>query len=146
MSPRVDFFRIQGDGETAVLQAACMVAGKAYGSGYRVLLFAASEALLDDLDNRLWTYRAGSFVPHARRERLDAAAPEPVVLSRDCAESGDAEVLVCVSPPPPDCLSGFQRVAEFVPTEQAGRDAARRRYSEYRQAGYELHTHDLRVN
>ncbi|HKJ86982.1 MAG TPA: DNA polymerase III subunit chi [Gammaproteobacteria bacterium] len=146
MTARVDFFRVTGEGETATLQAACMVAGKAYGSGYRVRVYAASEGLLADLDTRLWTYRAGSFVPHARRERLDPDVPEAVVLSGECLEPEGAHVLVCASPPPEDCLSGFQRIAEFVPVDPEGREAARHRYSRYRQAGYELYTHDLRVN
>ncbi|MFP4614973.1 MAG: DNA polymerase III subunit chi [Thiohalorhabdus sp.] len=146
MTTRVDFFRLSGKGEDLVPRAACMVAGKAYGSGYGVLLLAGSEALLSDLDTRLWTYRAGSFVPHARRERLDPEAPEPVVLAPDCADPGGAQVLVCASPPPMECLSGFRRVAEFVPPDPAGREAARSRYRAYREGGFDLHAHDLRVN
>ncbi|SCY61151.1 DNA polymerase III subunit chi [Thiohalorhabdus denitrificans] len=146
MTTRVDFFRLGGEDGDAVPRAACMVAGKAYASGYGVLVLATSEALLSDLDTRLWTYRAGSFVPHARLEHRDPEAPEPVVLASDCADPGGAQVLVCASPPPMECLSGFQRVAEFVPPDSAGREAARSRYKAYRESGFELHTHDLRVN
>jgi DNA polymerase IIIc chi subunit len=37
----------------------------------------------------------------------------------------------------------FQRVIEIVPTASELRDAGRRRYQQYREAGHELSTHNL---
>jgi len=139
---RVDFYRLDG---LDLLQAACLVTGKAYQAGYRVRLYAAEEADLAELDQRLWTYRQNAFVPHAREAQVDPQFPEPVVVSAECDSPG-GEVLVCAAPPPPDCLSQYARVAEFVPTETAARDAARNRYAAYRDQGHELHVHDLKAN
>lgn len=140
---RVDFYRITGGN---VLQAACLVAGKAYQAGYRVRVYAGEDSQLADLDRRLWTYRQNAFVPHARREAVDPECPEPVILAADCRAPEGTEVLVCASPPPPDCLEHYSRVAEFVPADAEGRSAARARYAGYRDAGHELHAHDLRAN
>jgi DNA polymerase-3 subunit chi len=142
---RVDFYRLPAAGSEAVERAACLVAGKAYRAGYHVRIFAESSQL-DTLDEKLWTYRPGAFVPHASRERVDPDWPEPVILADDCRENGGAQVLICVVPPPADCLDGFERVAEFVTQDDPVREAARQRYAAYRQAGHELHAHDLRLN
>jgi len=142
---RVDFYRVPAAGAEAAHTAACLVAGKAYRAGYRVRVYATADQL-EDLDRRLWTYRQGAFVPHATADRLDPDSPEPVVLSSDCLQPGEAQVLVCVTPPPAECLEGYARVAEFVTQDEPVREAARQRYTAYRQAGHELHAHDLRLN
>jgi len=142
---RVDFYRVPASGADAAQLAACLVAGKAYRAGYRVQVYASADQL-EELDRKLWTYRQGAFVPHARADRVDPDFPEPVVLASDCRDPGGAQVLVCVTPPPAECLDGFARVAEFVTADDPVREAARQRYTEYRQAGYELHAHDLRLN
>ena len=145
MTPRVDFYRLPATGTEASLHAACLVTGKAYNAGYRVRVYADPDRITD-LDQRLWTFRQGSFVPHARRERLDPDFPEPVVLASDCDDPEGADVLICAAPPPADCLPHYARVAEFVTQDDTVKEAARRRYTAYRQAGYELHAHDLRLN
>lgn len=140
---RVDFYRLE-TGE--VLQAVCLVTGKAYQAGYRVRVYGADESTLAELDQRLWTFRQNAFVPHARRDQWDPDLPEPVVLATDCWTPEGAGVLVCASPPPGGCLDLYERVAEFVPPDPEGRQAARQRYAHYRDVGHELHAHDLRVN
>lgn len=144
---RVDFYRLAKGGDEAVLHSVCLLAGKALQSGYRVRIYAAEPERLEDLDVRLWTFRQGSFLPHARETAADPDFPEPILLSDRCGgEPGEGEVLVCASPPPPECVAGHVRVAEFVPPDSGPREAARRRYAAYRDAGYELHAHDLTLN
>ncbi|MEF8792960.1 DNA polymerase III subunit chi [Thiohalorhabdus sp.] len=140
---RVDFYRLEA-GDT--LQAACLVTGKAYQAGYRVRVYTRDESSLADLDARLWTFRQNAFVPHAPRDRVDSEIPEPVVLATDCLTPEGTEVLVCVAPPPPECLDHYERVAEFVPPDPENRQAARQRYARYRAAGYDLYAHDIRAN
>jgi DNA polymerase-3 subunit chi len=144
----VDFYRLSGGGDDPVLEAACRVAGKAYESGYRVQFLVAEPQRLETADERLWTFRDGAFVPHARREAADPEEPEPVLLVDQCnsAAADNATVLVAASPPPADCAAGFPRVAELVPPDPEGRQAARARYAAYRERNWELHTHDLRLN
>ena len=140
---RIDFYRISsGD----LLQAACLVTGKAYQAGYRVRLYAADEDRLAELDRRLWTFRQNAFVPHARSDRVDPDHPEPVLLAADCRDPQGAEVLICASPPPVDCLGAYARAAEFVPAEPDARNEARTRYATYREAGFDLHVHDIQAN
>lgn len=145
---RVDFYRLSGGGNDPVLEAACRVAGKAYESGYRVQFLVAEPDRLAAADERLWTFRDGAFVPHARAEATDSEDPEPVLLVAACdpGAATPGTVLVAASPPPAECALAFARVAEAVPPDSAGRQAARARYAAYRERGVELHTHDLRLN
>ena len=140
---RVDFYRLSGED---TLQAACLIADKAYRSGYLVRVYAVGEDRLQELDSRLWSFRAAAFVPHAHRRDRDPDFPEPVILADDCASPEGAQVLVCLSPPDPDCVSAYPRVAELVPPDPEAKAAARRRYAAYRAAGDQLQAHDLTVN
>ena len=140
---RVDFYRLSS-GDT--LQAACLIADKAYRSGYRVRVYAVGEDRLQELDTRLWSFRAAAFVPHARHRDRDPELPEPVILADDCTSPEGAQALVCLSPPEPECVSAYPRVAELVPPDPEAKAAARQRYAAYREAGYQLQTHDLTVN
>ncbi len=139
----VDFYRLKGDD---LVQATCLIAGKAYQAGYYVRIFAAEEAQLEELDSRLWSYRPGSFIPHARRENRDPHFPEPVILADDCESPEGAQVLVATTPPRSECAASYLRIAELVPPDPEGRAAARQRYATYREAGYSLRVHDLTVN
>ena len=61
---RVDFYVLNQSGEQARRQFACKLAEKAYRLKNTVHIVAGSRADAERLDELLWTFRDGSFVPH----------------------------------------------------------------------------------
>lgn len=61
---RVDFYVLAGPKPAARLRFACRLAEKAYRLDHRVHLQTGSAAEAEQLDELLWTFRQGSFVPH----------------------------------------------------------------------------------
>ena len=61
---RVDFYILAAADSAARLRFACRLAEKAYHLKHRVHLHTASAAAAADVDDLLWTFRQGSFVPH----------------------------------------------------------------------------------
>lgn len=80
---------------------------KAVAAGHRVVVRAADAALLARLDAALWTYDAGSFLPHA----VDGehAAAQPVLLTAGDDAANAADVVAVVDGVLPGDLSGYAR-------------------------------------
>src|SRR5215469_18935767 len=77
---RVDFYVIEGTTAAARLKVACRLAEKAYLASQRTLIWHTDHAELEALDDLLWTFADGSFVPHDWLTS-NAAAEAPVLLS-----------------------------------------------------------------
>ena len=139
---RIDFYLVKSESVHSTELLTCRLAEKAYTLGHRVYIHSADDAQLERLDDLLWTFAAGSFVPHVRfqREQGDDA---PVVLGTQAAPAGHTDVLINLADEVPLFFSRFERVAEIVGADAALRSSARERYRYYRDRGYALETHEL---
>ncbi len=63
-SLRVDFYILDDASATGRLKLACKLAEKAYLAAQSVLIWHSQPDELKALDELLWTFRDGSFVPH----------------------------------------------------------------------------------
>lgn len=95
------------------------------------------------MDDLLWTFRAGSFVPHAISTGNEVEKGVPVILAHENEPSGFDDVLINLSSVIPDGYDRFQRVIELVDQNISVRDAGRKRYLHYKQQGLELDTHKI---
>lgn len=129
-------FHILADGINPVGYACRLVEGF-YLSRQTVHVHTADEAQARALDDALWSFRAGSFVPH----HLSGSHGEaPVWIGwPGAAPAAPAEVLVNLGADVDG--AGYSRIAELVPADPAGRAAARSRYRQYRERGHELLEH-----
>lgn len=144
---RVDFYILEQPAEQAWLTLACRLCDKAFRLGHRVYVHAPDAPTAQRVDETMWTFSAGSFVPHARGElpaQYPGEAPAPVLIGH--GEEPPAEhwdLLVNMAPDVPLFFSRYHRVAELVGGDDAQRDAGRARYRFYRDRGYELQSHRL---
>ena len=143
---RIDFYLLNGDaagGETAISKdmAVCRLTNKAFLLGHRVYIHTTDAAEVQRLDNLLWTFSAGSFIPHAASH--DAGENMPVIIGQDAPPETFDDVLISLAPQVPECFSRFQRVAEVVGPGDEDKRLARERFRFYRDRGYELQTHNL---
>ena len=144
---RVDFYLLDhnaaGGHETTTPKdmAVCRLTNKAFLLGHRIYIHTADAAEAQRLDNLLWTFAAGSFIPHATSH--DADANMPVILGQDAPPETFDDVLISLAPQVPECFSRFQRVAEVVGPGDEDKRLARERFRFYRDRGYTLQTHSL---
>ena len=137
----VDFYLAEETGPAARIHLACRLVAKAYGQQRRVFVHAADEDTARAVDEALWTFQQGSFLPHERGTDPEAT-PAPILIGGEPrGETGD--VLVNLGEEVPLFFSRFRRVVEVVDGGEAGRTAARRRYRFYRERGYPLRTHPV---
>ena len=154
---RVDFYILADVDDLARTRFACRLAHRAVAAGQRVHI-RAEEAVAGELDELLWDYPPGRFLPHAR---VAAANQEPVRIGAADEAPAEANVLVNLAADIPDYLLGqgsahpakateqraatppprFERVAEVVLARD--RRVGRGKYRRYRERGYALFHHEL---
>lgn len=139
---RVSFYVLGQAGADLRLLLACRLAEKIYRQGKRIHLHCSDDGHCTHLDELLWTFRQGSFIPHARM--ADTDDPAPVTLGSDePPATGHCDVLVNLCDEVPLFFSRFERVAEIVDSAPDQRAQARARYQFYRDRGYPLETHTI---
>lgn len=142
---RVDFYILERPANEALLMLACKLTAKAVDQQYEVLINtggAEDSARLNDL---LWTFAQGSFLPHRMID--DDSQPdlgESVSIgSGSEPPDGRWDVLINLANEVPEFFGRFSRVAELVGPEEGDKAAGRARFRYYRDRGYELQTHHI---
>lgn len=145
---RVDFYVLPDADPIQRPLLACKLAEKAYGQGLKVYIHTATEGEALHLDELLWTFRAGSFLPHA----IHGAMPNPrggeappILLGHDHEPAGHTDVLINLGAEVPQFFGRFERVAELVDQRPELLAQSRERFRFYRERGYELNTHQLKA-
>lgn len=141
---RVDFYVLEGASAAGRLKVACRLAEKAYLASQRSLIWHTERGELEALDELLWTFADGSFVPHDWLTS-NAAAEAPVLLSAGSPPSADVDFVVNLAADPPPFLHLTRRVAEIIDGDEGRRQAGRARFKAYRELGIQPATHTLRT-
>ncbi len=139
---RVDFYILPDEDEDRRQVYLCRLVDKAWRMGHRIWIHVPAGARADALDERLWTFSQGSFLPHERASEPTNDAACPVILGT--GEPGDPrQLLVNEDDEVPPFFSRFERVAEVINQSPERKRTGRARYAFYRDRGYELHYHNV---
>jgi DNA polymerase-3 subunit chi len=143
MPPRVDFYVSAESGEPARLRLACRIAEKAYLAKQTVVVWTDDPAMLPRLDEMLWTFGDGTFVPHDVVAAEGSVCEAPVALTTGALPQGHADVLLNLGNSIPPFFEKFARVAEFLDARPDVRAAGRDRFKTYRGKSLEPQTHNV---
>ncbi|MEO8063238.1 MAG: DNA polymerase III subunit chi [Pseudomonadota bacterium] len=142
MPPRVDFYVSEAAGLDARVRLACRIAEKAYLARQSVVVYC-DETSLTKVDEMLWTFGDGTFVPHDTVTAAGAACEAPVALTTAALPAGHADVLINLGNEVPPFFEKFARVAEFLDARPEVRTAGRERFKFYRGRSIEPQTHNV---
>ncbi len=141
--PRVDFYIVAEPAPS--YRFVCRLADKAQSEGYDMYIQAASRQEAAVLDDLLWTFRDTGFLPHLPADAADLEDC-PVVIGWEGLPKLRRRMLINLCRDLPEPMDDYERIVEVTPPDPEHRQAARRRYQEYRARGMELHSHDLSAN
>ena len=111
---------------------------KVLGAGKRAVVRAGSPERVDFLNNALWTYEPASFLPHGTAKEGEEAS-QPVWLTSDDENPNGAHILVLTESVTAGDVGDFERCLEiFDGRDQQAVDAARARWSGYKESGHPL--------
>ncbi len=140
---QIDFYVLTASGETARHQFACRLAEKAYRLENRVHIRVKDAETVQKLDELLWTFRDGSFVPHEVSGAGSDETVSPVTIGYDALPSAQPDLLINLGDTVPDSTASFPRVAEVVTSDEGSKAQSRERFVHYRDQGHALNTHKL---
>lgn len=131
-------------GSNDKLKTTCRLCAKAVQQGMRVMVYTPDAALIEQLDELLWTFSSTSFIPHCRNHDDDALVNvTPVILSDQIQPDVHFDVLLNLHHQHPPLFNQFKRLIEIAGVSHEDKLAARERYRFYKNEGYEIQHYNL---
>jgi DNA polymerase-3 subunit chi len=145
---RIDFYSLEPDSPGDRFLLTCRLVERARAEGLRVFIHCPSTEVTRHLDRLLWTYRQDSFLPHgvvgSPSPNLDLALT-PILISSDGTPEHEDQVLINLATEAPPFFSRFERVCEPIDEDPTVKAAGRERFRYYRDRGYPLAHHRIRL-
>ncbi len=130
---RVEFIRLDGPEKARLLSE---LAEEYFLLGQRVVILVEDDNQGVTLDQFMWTWKKGSFVPHVYDNGTLECLDEPVVITCHQENPNGAGVLICGRSCELDFARRFQTVIDFAEVyDETLREASRERFRAYREAG-----------
>lgn len=141
---QVDFYVLASPGQSAE-RLACRLAMMAWEQGHKITVLTADEKDAAALDEMMWDFPAGRFLPHGKGH---AGADTPVSIETHGADipadiPADQNLVINLTDhavPNPD---RFTRLLEIVPGAEQKRLASRQKFREYRDIGLNPASHKI---
>ena len=142
-APRVDFYVLSEDVRDARLRYACRLAEEGVGQGLRVYILTASQSDSARLDDLLWTFSDGSFLPHEVFSGAPTHERAMILLGEATAPLSHRDLLINLTESLPADLTDYARIAEIVDVDPERKRIARERFRQYRERGCVLQSRDV---
>ena len=95
------------------------------------------------MDKLLWTYRAGSFIPHQIYQNSLPSFDRTILIGKDAIPEQWQSVIVNLSTAYPPLKAHGQKILEILDSSEESRQAGRERYRHYQNCGLKITTHKL---
>lgn len=134
--PIVEFLKLDKPEKAKHL---CELASEFYHQGKRVLIIVVDDNQALTLDRFMWTWDRHSFLPHGWDSGAVECHDEAIAIGTQQRNPNSAQVLIAASPCSLDFMRQFEHVVDFAEThDDKLRDAARKRYAQWRGVAREL--------
>lgn len=107
------------------------------GRGHKIVVRCENKERLEKLDQLFWSYEPTSFLAHVK-EGEEGADKASLYLTTAEENPLDADVLISLSGMENSDFSHFARVLDMFEHTEDQKDAARKRWKEFKDKGYPL--------
>ncbi len=139
----VTFYLLASESQQARQIFACKLIEKIYRQGYFSYILTDSVQQSQQMDNQLWTFRAGSFVPHQIYRHEVPQFKQTILIGNETVPEHWRQVVLNLSSQQNLFQEKYDRILEILDSSEKTRQIGRGRYRHYKQAGYEITTHDV---
>ena len=150
---QIDFYILSTDSSDSRLRFICRITEKAMRAKNHVFINLTNEEDAHHLNQLLWTFSQGSFIPHALIDQEPATPPvEPVIIGLNLEQiendgiyqaKNNWDLMINLAPHVPAFFSRYTRVVEVVDSESTRKHEGRDRYRFYKDRGYTLKHHKI---
>lgn len=141
--PEVAFYVLSSEDDQQRLLFVCKLVEKAYRSGSFCYVLTDTDAQAQKLDDLLWTFRPGSFIPHQLYAGELPAYENVILIGSVAAPESWQKVIVNVSTQFPEHIERAERILEIVDATPEIKSEGRQRYRRYQQLGLAPVTHNV---
>ncbi|MBF6650615.1 DNA polymerase III subunit chi [Methylobacter sp. BlB1] len=147
--PEVSFYLLPSRSQQERYLFACKLIEKAYRSGHFCYVLTDSAEQSEVMDNLLWTFRAGSFIPHERYTSETFSHPRAewerhvILIGTQKAPENWQKTVINLSSQCPQDLEQIERILEILDDSEETKEAGRQRYRQYQQLGLAIATHKI---
>jgi DNA polymerase-3 subunit chi len=141
--PEVTFYVLNSESLYDRYFFACRLIEKAYNSGFVCYVLLDTIEQCQRLDDMLWTFRAGSFIPHQIFTGTPPEITSQVLIGTLNPPPDWQNVVFNLSSQLPQAWQQTARVLEILDNSETTKVAGRERYRTYQQAGIEIVTHKI---
>ena len=120
---------------------ACKLIEKAYRNACFCYVLTDNAEQSRQLDELLWTFRAGSFIPHQLYIGELPDIESVILIGSLAAPANWQKLLFNLSSHFPGQIAETGRIIEIVDNSEATKAAGRNRYRQYQQSGMKVTTH-----
>ena len=116
----------------------CELSEEFFDAGNRVLVVVQDDNQGVTLDRFMWSWKKGSFIPHAYDNGAVECIDEPVVIATSEENTNGANVLIMGKPCSLEFMKRFQHIVDFAEVyDDSLAEASRSRFANYRESGFE---------
>ena len=141
--PVVDFYVLSTHLQQQRLDFACKLIEKIYRSGQNCYVLVDTLEQAADMDKQLWSFRAGSFIPHQLFKDILPELPQTILIGLADIPESRQNLIVNLSSQLPKHGPQTGRILEVLDNSESCKQAGRERYRYYRQLGINPVTHKL---
>jgi len=139
--PQIDFYILSSNDPIAI---ACRLLEKAYEHNCTVYVHTASEAMATQLDEKLWTMKDTSFIPHQLVSDIAETTPPIFIGFGEQFPEYPAEILMNITPELPEFATQFERIMHIVPAgEPEWLAKAREYFKDFKEQEWQINHHKI---
>ncbi len=122
---------------------ACKLVEKVYRSGQFCYVLTDNPQQSQQMDNMLWSFRPGSFIPHQLFRQQIPEFQQTILIGEQPIPEGWRQVVVNLSSLQPQQTEQCRRILEILDNSETTKQMGRNRYRFYKQSGLEITTHNM---
>ena len=139
---QVDFYLLPGTNLQSIQQFCCRLAEKAWKLGNTIFIRTENEQQAQHIDNLMWTYSDGSFLPHAI-ETNTQESEAPIIIGSKTEPASVFDLMINLASDIPDHTSHYSRIVEIINEDETIKAQGRSRYSQYDKNKHPLSHHKI---
>jgi len=139
---KVNFYLLKKGQSSEQYLFACRLCEKILTQKLKTYIHTDTQEQAQYLDDLLWSYRPESFLPHSM---ITTELDEDVNIIIGYADNyqQESDILINLSQEIPAFHANFSRIVEIIPADEDAKALGRMRWKHYKDAAYELETHDV---
>jgi DNA polymerase-3 subunit chi len=141
--PEISFYVLATESTQERYQFACKLIEKAYRSHVFAYVLTDSSEQSQLIDELLWTFRAGSFIPHQIYKSELPDIENTVLIGSSNPPENWLKTVVNLSSQIPQSFQQAERILEILDNSEETKAWGRQRYRQYQQAGIDITTHKM---